>query len=91
MKDSFYCGDAAGRPKTATRPRDFTDTDLKFAINVGLPFKTPEQLFLGESGESVQKIENFFKKASVTDQKGKDSEEVKEPSKKKTETYASKE
>lgn len=38
MKKSFYCGDAAGRPKTATTKKDFSDTDRKFAINVGLPF-----------------------------------------------------
>lgn len=42
LKDSFYCGDAAGRPKTALRPKDFSDTDLKFALNVGIDFKTPE-------------------------------------------------
>jgi len=47
MKSSFYCGDAAGRPKTATRPKDFSDSDIKFAHNVGLTFKTPEELFLG--------------------------------------------
>jgi len=41
-KKSFYCGDAAGRPKTAERKKDFADTDLKFALNVGLDFKTPE-------------------------------------------------
>ena len=38
MKKSFYCGDAAGRPKEGDRKKDFTDTDRKFAINVGLPF-----------------------------------------------------
>jgi bifunctional polynucleotide phosphatase/kinase len=42
MKESFYCGDAAGRPKTATRPKDFSDSDIKFAANVGLKFMTPE-------------------------------------------------
>lgn len=56
MKESFYCGDAAGRPKTATRPKDFNDTDLKFALNVGLPFLTPEQFFLGEKDDSITKI-----------------------------------
>lgn len=38
MKKSFYCGDAAGRPKEGDRKKDFSDTDRKFAINVGLPF-----------------------------------------------------
>jgi bifunctional polynucleotide phosphatase/kinase len=63
MKESFYCGDAAGRPKTATRPKDFTDTDLKFALNISLSFKTPEGFFLGEKELAVTKIENFFKRS----------------------------
>lgn len=53
MGESFYCGDAAGRPATATRKKDFTDTDIKFAANVGLKFYTPEQFFLGEKDASV--------------------------------------
>jgi bifunctional polynucleotide phosphatase/kinase len=39
LDESFYCGDAAGRP------RDFADTDYKFAINANLPFKLPLQVF----------------------------------------------
>jgi bifunctional polynucleotide phosphatase/kinase len=35
-KSSFFVGDAAGRPD------DFASTDRKWAINVGLPFYTPE-------------------------------------------------
>ena len=46
--DSFFCGDAAGRPKTASKAKDFSADDLKFAHNVGLKFFTPEELFLGE-------------------------------------------
>lgn len=41
-KDSFYCGDACGRIT------DHANTDLKFAINCGLEFKTPEMLFLND-------------------------------------------
>ena len=36
---SFYCGDAAGRPKTPTRPKDHSDCDLAFALNLGLRFR----------------------------------------------------
>lgn len=48
MSKSFYCGDAAGRPKTKLRAKDFSDSDRKFAINCGLEFKTPEMYFLNE-------------------------------------------
>jgi bifunctional polynucleotide phosphatase/kinase len=44
-KDSFYCGDAAGRDG------DFADTDYKFALNASLDFKLPEHLFLNEKHE----------------------------------------
>jgi bifunctional polynucleotide phosphatase/kinase len=43
---SFFCGDAAGRKNG--KIKDFSDSDLKFALNVGIEFKTPENLFLGE-------------------------------------------
>jgi bifunctional polynucleotide phosphatase/kinase len=36
---SFFCGDAAGRPD------DFSDSDIMFARNAGLPFYLPEQIF----------------------------------------------
>lgn len=41
-KDSFYCGDAAGRVG------DHESTDYKFALNCMLTFYTPEMLFLNE-------------------------------------------
>lgn len=43
-KISFYCGDAAGRPKTDTKPKDFSDGDLKFALNSKVPFFVPEDV-----------------------------------------------
>lgn len=45
---SFYCGDAAGRPKRRGAPRDFSCSDRKFAMNCGLMFFTPEEFFLGQ-------------------------------------------
>jgi bifunctional polynucleotide phosphatase/kinase len=44
---SFFCGDAAGRKNG--KIKDFSDSDLKFALNVGIEFKTPENHFLGEA------------------------------------------
>lgn len=41
-KESFYVGDAAGRPK------DFSDSDIKFAINIGIKFMVPEEIFYGK-------------------------------------------
>ena len=43
---SFFCGDAAGRKNG--KVKDFSDSDLKFALNVGIQFKTPENLFFGQ-------------------------------------------
>jgi polynucleotide 3'-phosphatase len=39
FENSFFVGDAAGRPK------DFSDSDLKFATSLGLKFYTPEEFF----------------------------------------------
>eukprot|EP00918_Siedleckia_nematoides_P054454 GHVU01118948.1.p1 GENE.GHVU01118948.1~~GHVU01118948.1.p1 ORF type:complete len:424 (+),score=78.98 GHVU01118948.1:3165-4436(+) len=45
VKQSFYVGDAAGRPKNGPRKKDHGDGDLKFALNLSLPFYVPEQYF----------------------------------------------
>ena len=43
IENSFYCGDAAGRPG------DFADSDKKFAENIGIRFYTPEEIFPGNT------------------------------------------
>lgn len=47
-QSSFYCGDAAGRPKNylPNHSADFNITDRYFAHNIGLSFYTPEEIFL---------------------------------------------
>jgi DNA 3'-phosphatase len=46
-KDSYYCGDAAGRPW------DFSASDLFFAQNMNVQFKVPENVF---GGTIIQQI-----------------------------------
>lgn len=41
----LFVGDAAGRPRIGKTPGDFSDSDLKMALNAGIEFKTPEQFF----------------------------------------------
>ncbi|XP_034237622.1 uncharacterized protein F21D5.5 [Thrips palmi] len=50
MDESFYCGDAAGRPENwvPKRKKDFSCSDRLFARNLGLRFYTPEEHFLGQ-------------------------------------------
>jgi len=48
IKDSIYCGDAAGRIAVGKIKKDHSHADRLFALNVGVPFKTPEELWDNE-------------------------------------------
>ena len=54
--ESFFVGDAAGRPKnwSAGRPKDFSCADRMFAHNIGVPFHTPEEFFLKQKPASFE-------------------------------------
>lgn len=47
-KESFYCGDAAGRDEgyIKDKKKDFANSDRLFSYNIGLKFYVPEELFL---------------------------------------------
>ncbi|KJR83120.1 bifunctional polynucleotide phosphatase/kinase [Sporothrix schenckii 1099-18] len=53
IDNSFFVGDAAGRPATVRNgksvPKDFSCSDRNLAANVGVRFETPEEYFLGEA------------------------------------------
>lgn len=51
---SFYCGDAAGRPASGNRKKDFSCGDRAFAFNIGLPFKTETEFFQDAKPEKFE-------------------------------------
>ncbi|KAM7534241.1 hypothetical protein Aperf_G00000118449 [Anoplocephala perfoliata] len=48
--ESIYCGDAAGRVGQGKAKKDHSHCDRLFALNLGVAFKTPEELWDGKSG-----------------------------------------
>ena len=60
IKQSFYCGDAAGRTKKVSDgKKDFSCSDRLFAMNLDLQFYTPEQFFLGRKSVEDFKLPDF--------------------------------
>jgi len=80
-KKSFFCGDAAGRIyaspfKKKLHPSsnkgDFSDSDRKFALNIGIDFLTPEEFYLDNAPDIPYKLEGVDPSAlaeQVTKQK----------------------
>jgi len=48
---SYYVGDAAGRPKSKEKGKDFSASDRKFAANIGMSFNTETEFFLNKPTE----------------------------------------
>ncbi|KAJ1719202.1 DNA kinase/phosphatase Pnk1 [Coemansia erecta] len=79
---SFFVGDAAGRPAGWKQGalEDFSDSDLAFALNAGVPFYTPEEIFsedicskeqpLPLAAPNVWPISRFHSKALAIDHDG---------------------
>jgi bifunctional polynucleotide phosphatase/kinase len=53
LTNSIFVGDAGGRKAYLKGgkavPKDFSCSDRNLAENIGIPFKTPEEFFLGEN------------------------------------------
>jgi bifunctional polynucleotide phosphatase/kinase len=52
----FYCGDACGRKE------DFSDSDLKFALNCNMQFYTPEHIFMNQPNNFIYPNYNIYLK-----------------------------
>jgi len=64
MDESFFCGDAAGRPARFSsdgKPikKDHSCCDRLFAMNIGLKFYTPEEYFLKRPTEELYTLPEF--------------------------------
>jgi len=61
--NSMFIGDAAARSenKTLKIKKDFSDSDLKFAYNLGCQFYSPEQFFLKDFTRKVPTYSELVK------------------------------
>ena len=68
-KNSFYCGDALGRDNINFK--DYSDTDLKFALNLNIKIYSPEHVFLNEQNIIGKITYPTFPKQTILDFKYK--------------------
>ena len=61
MAESFYCGDACGRSINIFGKKDFSTSDIKFAINLNIKFITPEELFFNNTNYLAPNKEQLIK------------------------------
>ncbi|AYV85279.1 MAG: hypothetical protein Satyrvirus9_5 [Satyrvirus sp.] len=75
---SFFVGDAAGRKSASIFKKklypssskgDFSDTDRKFAINIGITFLTPEEYFMEDAPKMDFELTGFNPKKFISDLK----------------------
>jgi len=59
LNNCLYVGDAVGRDKNKYHKKDFADTDYKFALNIGINFKTPEEYFNIDNVKEIFNL-NYF-------------------------------
>jgi len=52
---SYYVGDAAGRLKDGLYKKDHSDSDRKFAYNIGIDFYSPEVFFLSNKDKEKER------------------------------------
>ncbi|KAL0483538.1 bifunctional polynucleotide phosphatase/kinase [Acrasis kona] len=71
INESIYVGDAAGRLAEwkKGKKKDFSCSDRKYALNIGLKFLTPEQFFLGENETKKWKFDVIEPKVLFKDVK----------------------
>jgi len=90
-KNSFFCGDASGRINPSpykkklypsSKTGDFSDTDIKFAMNIGINFMTPEQFLLTSPPNEKIKLSGINPKKFIEDMSESDQIPLFKPRKK---------